>query len=534
MATIKIDQFHGISPRTHPSLLADGMAVTAHNCRLKNGKLVPLKEPTNIGDKLIRLENGLGRISDAKSIFVWKRGGDIEFLAYPGRVYMAEGNIADDGYDRVFMTGDTGIGTNGVEPCVYLFNDSSNSIIRHKIVKEPLPAPRIRLALGGHSDTNNTRYTYFFQTWVDQYGYESGISEKEQTYVCTCRSAAGSGDEYGWTITISAYGDTITCSKDGETYSAKADHCKVTLDGTTPVVVEMYSDDDLEYNDGDSVIIAALEENDIPDGGGTLVEPTEGYKRRIYKVVTGTETESIQFIAEFSADPWGQHTVMVKDEDAGEVLTEMENAPKDLRGMAFVPGGFYVGYSPSQNRTVMFSEVDIPVDWPLAYRYDIKDRIVGLAVTSNSVFVLTDGYPWIFSGTSPESMTATHIAGPAACVSERSICLYKNAVFFASNVGICTVYNDADAGTVCQNLTDRVFTKEQWNALNPSSCLMAQYDGALFCFFTKTDGTKCGYVIDLLESENAVTTHDEESTCLCTDNATDTLYFVRDVESEVD
>ena len=40
MATVKIEQFHGIAPRIHPSLLGDGMAVIAHNCRLKNGKIV--------------------------------------------------------------------------------------------------------------------------------------------------------------------------------------------------------------------------------------------------------------------------------------------------------------------------------------------------------------------------------------------------------------------------------------------------------------------------------------------------------------
>lgn len=528
--TVKIDRFGGIAPRQHPTQLADGMAVTAHNCRLKTGKLVPLKEPKVVDNALIRLENGLSKIADAKSLFLWKRSEDKEFLAFPGRVYMAEGNIADDGYDRVFMTGETGAGTDGKEPCAYLYNSEGNSIIRHRIAKKPLAAPRIRLASGGLSDPDNTRYTFFFQTYVDQYGYESGVSDKGITYERTCRAASGEGEEYGWTINISADGETVTCTKSSEAHSAKMDHCLVTYSGETPVVVVMYSDDDLEYNDGDAVIVGALTEEEIPEGGGTLASPTEKFKRRIYKVVTGVETESIQFVAEFATDPWGQHTITVKDEDAGEVLTEMESIPVDLKYMTFVPGGFYTGFSPKQKRTVMFSEVDIPVDWPTAYRYDIKDNIVGLAVTSNSVFVLTDGYPWVLSGTTPESMTATHIAGPAACVSERSICVYKNAVFFASNIGICTIYNDADAGTVCTNLTDKIFTKEQWQELNPSSCLMAQMDGALFCFFTKESGEKVGYIIDLLENASAVTTHDEVSTCLCVDNSTDKLYFVREVQ----
>lgn len=523
---LKIDNFHGIQPRVHPSLLADGMAVKAHNCRLKSGKLVPLKQPSRLDGAVIRLENGLDNISNARSLLLWSQKGDKEFLAFPGLVCMAEGNVADDEYSRVFITGDTGIGENGIEPCVYLSNEQSNSIIRHPIAKEPLAAPRVRLAAGGLSDTDNTRYTRFFQTYVDRYGYESGVSEVNATYSQTCSVSDG------WTITVS--GETVECVKNDEHVVAKLSCAVLRYSGDDVSSADIYVDEDFEYNDGDSVIVDALKEDEVPAGGGSVSVPASGYKRRIYKVITGLETESIQFIAEFSSDPWGQHTVVVKDEDAGEVLTEMESAPRDLKYMMFVPGGYYVGFSASHPRTVMFSEVDIPVDWPIAYRYDIKDNIVGLAVTSNSVFVLTDGFPWILSGTSPSTMTATHIAGPAACVSERSICVYKNAVFFASNVGLCSIYNDANAGTVCTNLTEKTFTKDQWQAMNPSSCLMSQYDGALFLFFTLEDGSHKGLVIDLAEPlATAVNTHDEASSCLCEDNETDTLYFVRDNESEV-
>ena len=61
---------------------------------------------------------------------------------------------------------------------------------------------------------------------------------------------------------------------------------------------------------------------------------------------------------------------------------------------------------------------------------------------------------------------------------------------------------------------------------------MGQYDGALHCFFTLADGSKRGYIIDLHEGESAVSTHDEESTCLCVDNERDALYFVRETEEE--
>lgn len=490
MAAIKIDTFGGIQPRLHPSLLEDGMAVEAHNCRLKNGKLVPLKMPHRLDGKTVNLENNLSQISDAKSLFVWKHDDDIEFIAFPGVAYLAEGKIADDEYDRIFITGDTGSEWDGKTnvPVAYLKKDGSNKIIRHILPKKPLPRPYAKLNTenGIVQDPSNIRYTFFIQTWVDPFGYESGASET-----------------------------SLNWHNDAEGLGKGA-----------------YTKDDFEYNDGDTVNFLGLSDNEIPEGGGTQKSPTEGYKRRIYKVVAGAETESFKFVAEFDADPWGPKTVRIKDEDVGETMPEIESIPYDLRNMAYVPGGYYTGFSPSNPKTVMFSDIGNPTSWPIAYRYDLRDNIVALAVSTNTVFALTDGFPCVVTGTAPESMTVTMLAGPAACVSRRSVCLYKNAVCYASNVGICMISTGADAGTSVNNLTDKIFTKEQWQAFNPSSCLMAQYDGALFCFFTLNDENKTrkGLVIDLLESKCAVFTHDEQSSCLCVDNATDELYFVRSAD----
>jgi hypothetical protein len=126
-------------------------------------------------------------------------------------------------------------------------------------------------------------------------------------------------------------------------------------------------------------------------------------------------------------------------------------------------------------------------------------------------------------------MSVAKLAGPAACVSARGVTVYRNAVYFVSNQGLMTIFNSADAGTVCQNLTDKIFTKDQWLALNPSSCVMGQHDGALFLYFTLADGTHKGLTIDLMDdSRIAVTTHDEAATCLCVDVKEDKMYFVRE------
>lgn len=113
-------------------------------------------------------------------------------------------------------------------------------------------------------------------------------------------------------------------------------------------------------------------------------------------------------------------------------------------------------------------------------------------------------------------------------MSSRGVCVFQNACYFVSNVGLMCVYNDANAGTVCANITDKSFTKDQWLALNPSSCVMGQFDGALHLFFTKRDGSHYGLSVDLTEQQNSITTHDEVAKCVCTDNKTDRMYYVRE------
>lgn len=483
---IRIDNFHGIQPRLHPSLLGDGMAVRAHNCRLKSGKLVPLRQPSVVGSEITtHLEAGLGSIADAQSLYAWKhtdRYGvvKIDFLAFSGIVDFAEGNIADDQYDRLFVTGKTGVpftDADGKEwpdsPVVYFYSKASNSITRRTVNKVSLSAPSVSASATLDSG-KTTYYVFFFVSWVDSSGYESGLSP----------ASVATGDN--------------------------ADP-----NGTGAIL--------LNSGMGVSISVAGI--------------PREADRLYVYATATGTSdaTDGIQFFVEKKLPTLHGSTSLVTaafiPENLGETEPGIESPPGDLAGVKFVAGGFYCGFSQSAPHTVMFSDIGVVTSWPIAYRYDVKDNIVALATTSNTVFALTDGWPWVLSGTAPESMTVAKLAGPAACVSPRGVCVYRNSVYYVSNEGLMAIVNDAGAGTVCTNLTQKIFTKEQWQALNPRSCLMAQYDGALFLFFADADGKPLpGLVIDLAESADAVTTHDEAATCLTTDNRDDTMYFVRAVE----
>lgn len=479
MATVKMETFGGIAPRVHPTLLSEGMAVTAHNCRLKTGKLVPLRHPSLLKGIPIHLEGGLESVSAANSMHVWRRNdGTADILLFGGVTWLAPGNIADDERTRVVVSGDTGVAYGNVRntPVVYMRDPESGAKEIHVIAKEALPAPKVvRMSEGDLSD-GVSRYTSFFITWVDKYGYESPVSEPSLVKTGT----DGSGND-------------------------------------------IWEQKDVEYLDGDAVAF-------LPIGAGAL--PAGAVAVRVYKVVTGQSVGRIQFIKEFSRDYISDgeigFSVDVKDESAGEILAEMEGAPADLKCIRDVPGSFWCGFSPSSPKTVMFSDVDLICSWPTAYRYDVADSLVALAVSGNTVFALTDGTPYAITGTSPSSMTVTKLASAAPCVSARGVCMCQRTVYFASHSGLMAV-STSDDGTTCTNVTDSMFTKDQWRALNPSSCIMGEHDGTLHLFFTRADGTRTGLTVSLTSSSSiALSTHGEHARCLCEDAREGKMYYVRE------
>lgn len=100
-----------------------------------------------------------------------------------------------------------------------------------------------------------------------------------------------------------------------------------------------------------------------------------------------------------------------------------------------------------------------------------------------------------------------------------------------SNEGLMYI-GGSDAGTVCKNLTQQIFTRDRWEALNPKSCLIGQHGGALHLFFASADGVShYGYVINLFESgKTAVSTHNEIAACLCEDDVTGNMDYIRKAE----
>lgn len=276
--------------------------------------------------------------------------------------------------------------------------------------------------------------------------------------------------------------------------------------------------DEMQYNNGDAVTVSAYEA--ALDSSITA--------RRIYKVVSGTEDEAIQFVREIPL--YVPTTITLADEDAGESEPGFESAPEDLYILCKVPGGFYAGVSAAAPRTLLLSDALTPTSWPLTTRYDVFGDIVAVVSTANTVFVLTDTKPFAATGSDPAAMIPQGLDPDAACVSRRGVCVLNNVVYYASHQGIMVLSDGATLGSTAANATAGVWTKEQFAALSPSTCFAAVNGDIMHWWFPDAeDGLPTNYTVTPRAGGGIdVTTHDETCVCVCSDAPTGKMYFVRE------
>lgn len=240
--------------------------------------------------------------------------------------------------------------------------------------------------------------------------------------------------------------------------------------------------------------------------------PVGATARRIYKSLADTNGDAFyQFIYEqpASGGNFAALTLNVLDKNAGEVAPDGDNPPATLGGVVSVYGGFYAGFDLLTRREVLFSDVDLPYVWPLTNRISTVDQtVVRLASYGNSVLVLTDDIPLVFTGTAPDQMTITSTATHAPCVSRRSVVQIGASVVFASDDGL---YMTPISGeTQMTNLTQSHFDRRAWRELHPETSFGVAHNQQVFMWFPNAVDPvlRCQRYI-FADGQSTMTTHDE-------------------------
>jgi len=108
---------------------------------------------------------------------------------------------------------------------------------------------------------------------------------------------------------------------------------------------------------------------------------------------------------------------------------------------------------------------------------------VAIAAIDTALVVGTNGYPYLFQGASPLSITGQKLSSvQQACVSARSMVALDGLVLYASPDGLVGV--GADGGHL---VTESLITREQWQTLRPET-MRAWYSEGKYVALTDSHG----------------------------------------------
>lgn len=192
--------------------------------------------------------------------------------------------------------------------------------------------------------------------------------------------------------------------------------------------------------------------------------------------------------------------------------TTWAEPPANLQGLVGMPNGIDAGFF---DNTVCFCEPYHEYAWPESYRITTEWPVVGLGVFGQTLFVGTQGSPYFISGSDSASMSSVKQDSTQACASRRSIAAVGGGVVYASPDGLCLASQNG-----IEVLTRNHFSRDQWQALTPSSIFGAEHEGTYY--FSYTGGGGGCYALHL--PSGRLTTVTATATTLYPDMLTDTIY----------
>jgi hypothetical protein len=246
-------------------------------------------------------------------------------------------------------------------------------------------------------------------------------------------------------------------------------------------------------------------------------------KIRIYRTETGASgATEFFFLREI-----GIGTASTTDDNRalGEVLptTTWAMPPAGMTDLTALWNGMLAGIN---GRAVKFCEPYTPYAWPT--RYDVvppDSTPVALGVFGQSLLVLTTGRPMLVQGSTPEAMDQVPLEIPQGCVAGRSAVSMGTGVAWASSDGLC--WYGAGGPRI---LTAGLMTREDWQALVPTSIIGRMYEGLYFGSYDDGSGRK-GFMLNPADPNAGIYFLDAGYSAMHFDELLDQLYVLDGVNA---
>ena len=240
--------------------------------------------------------------------------------------------------------------------------------------------------------------------------------------------------------------------------------------------------------------------------------------KRIYRTLSGSLSTDYQLVDEIPISQ-GTYADSKLGTDLGETIETVDWSapPNGAFGITQMANGIMLVF---KGYDIYPSESYVPYAYPAKYSVSVDYPIVGGAAIGTSAVILTNGHPYLLMGSDPSALSLVKLEAPQACSSKRSIAATDSGVMYASPDGLMMV---SGSGQVV-NVTAPLFSRDEWQDLNPSSMHGYFHDGRYFCFYD-TGTTQAGFIFDPAQGTGAFTTLDFYATAGYSDLIQDGLYL---------
>lgn len=455
MAALKISNFLGETPRTAERLLPDTGAQAAENVNLTSGEIRPVRPPL-----LVHTPSSEGPYLAAyRAVY----GAGEKWRTWHLDVDIAKAPFSSDIEPRYYWTGDG-------EP---KYSTYTNFGTTDYVLGIPTPqAKPAASAAGGVGTTINRTYCYTF--YLPSTGEESAPSEAadiasgkiDGTWTVTTFSAAPANSGTG-TAAYSAPDTTFTNAAAAPHWLRVGD--PVILNSTTLTVTAVPTASTFKVSGNYSSAVAWARVTNWN---------TSGLYQRLYR--TSGTAATFQLVAERAASAGNWTDTILDAAMMGDELISIDWTPPPvgLTGIIALPNGAMAGFV---GNLLCFSEPYQPHAWPTRYQCGTDYPIVGISNYGTTVVVATSAWPYIADGVDPSVVQLQQTGEAWPCLAKRSVASVGDGVIFATTHGLAFI---GSAGS--QVWTKTLFTREEWEPLNPATMICTMAESKVFVAFTPT------------------------------------------------
>lgn len=212
---------------------------------------------------------------------------------------------------------------------------------------------------------------------------------------------------------------------------------------------------------------------------------------RIYRTQSSESTAAFLFLREIAT---GLTSTTDDNRALGDPLptATWEMPPSGLTNLTAMWNGMLAGITPEG--AVRICEPFAPYAWPPENEVIPPDAVAkALGRWQQNLLVLTSARPLLVVGTSPDGLDEQPVDFNEACVAPRGVVSFGHGVAWPSPDGLAYVGQGG-----ARMLTDGIFTRDDWQALNPSTMVASMYEGAYLCFYTDAGSVRRGFLLDPL------------------------------------